>query len=489
VRQLSLFVQAGPDAGRRLSVTDAPVTIGRGQDQTLRLSDGAVSRHHLTLLPVLGPRGDILALDVSETPGVNPVWTIQAGDRIVVSSGFRLEADSSLTLGNTTVGLEATQGAGPRQTLELDVAAEMSAPRRLSALAALGEQLAKCGSLQAVFRTATQWAVTALPCSRALVLSPDGHDVLGAAAEREAGDLALSRTMLHRVLAERRALLIQDVLAEPDLAKRRSVQVRGIRGAMAAPAKNLIFYGEWDAARALNDVYDEDALLLLVCAAQLVSALGESATERSQLKATHRERRAYPAPASRMIGSSSAMQRLQIFMERVAASPATVLLLGESGTGKELAAGMIHNLSAAAQGPFVAINCAAIAEQLLESELFGHEKGAFTGAVAEHDGVFSRADTGTLFLDEIGEMSLSTQARMLRVLETRRFTRVGGSRELSVDVRLVAATHRDLRRMVAEGPCCHPFATASTTSPIWSITSRPSSARPWVGAWLRWAPR
>jgi DNA-binding NtrC family response regulator len=140
-----------------------------------------------------------------------------------------------------------------------------------------------------------------------------------------------------------------------------------------------------------------------------------------------------------------------VFVERVAASGATVLLHGESGSGKEMVAAMVHALSPRAGGSFVAINCAAIPEQLLESELFGHEKGAFTGAVAQHDGVFARADGGTLFLDEIGEMSLPTQARMLRVLETQTFTRVGGTREIQVSVRVVAATHRDLPAMVAQG--------------------------------------
>jgi DNA-binding NtrC family response regulator len=128
-----------------------------------------------------------------------------------------------------------------------------------------------------------------------------------------------------------------------------------------------------------------------------------------------------------------------------------VLLLGESGTGKELAAGMIHALSPRATRPFVAINCAAISESLLESELFGHEKGAFTGAVAQHEGVFVRAHTGTLFMDEIGELSPGAQARMLRVLETRTLTRVGGTREIPIDVRLVAATHRDLPQRVRDG--------------------------------------
>jgi two-component system response regulator HydG len=112
---------------------------------------------------------------------------------------------------------------------------------------------------------------------------------------------------------------------------------------------------------------------------------------------------------------------------------------------------MVHALSPRAKGPFVAINCAAIPEQLLESELFGHEKGAFTGAVAQHDGVFVRAHGGTLFMDEVGELSPSAQARMLRVLENRTLTRVGGTKELGVDVRLVAATHRNLQQMVEGG--------------------------------------
>jgi DNA-binding NtrC family response regulator len=322
----------------------------------------------------------------------------------------------------------------------------------LAALAALGDRLARCGSLQAVYREACAWAVKAVPCARALLLSPDGSDILSSATDAAIGDLAMSRTLLERVLKERRAFWVRDILAEPDLADRKSVQVRGIIGAMAAPAHGLVFYVEWGPNEASRASYDEDALLLLVCAAHLVSALSESVSERSQLKAQAKVRRGGPGQRDvpQMVGGSAAIRKLQVFIERVGPTPATVLLRGESGTGKELAAAMIHAMSDVHQGPFVAINCAAIPEQLLESELFGHEKGAFTGAVAQHDGVFSRADTGTLFLDEIGEMSASTQARMLRVLETRSFTRVGGTKEISVSVRLIAATHRDLKQMVAD---------------------------------------
>src|SRR5690606_21326943 len=226
-------------------------------------------------------------------------------------------------------------------------------------------------------------------------------------------------------------------------------QVRGIVGAMAAPARNLVFYAEWGAPEAVRAAWDDSALTLLVCAAQLLDALGESASERSQMRAALSQR-GFAEPA-RIVGNSTVVKMLHVFLERVAATNATVLLNGESGTGKELAARMVHALSPRASRPFVAINCAAVPENLLESEFFGHEKGAFTGAVGRHEGVFERAHTGTLFLDEIAEMAASTQARMLRVLENRSFTRVGGTEEVQVDVRLIAATHRNLRELVADG--------------------------------------
>ena len=137
-------------------------------------------------------------------------------------------------------------------------------------------------------------------------------------------------------------------------------------------------------------------------------------------------------------------------LQRAAATDATVLLEGESGTGKELFARALHALSPRADGPFVAINCAAIPETLLETELFGHEKGAFTGAAQRKPGRFELAHRGTLFLDEIGELPLALQAKILRALEEKQFERVGGTQSLHVDVRVVAATNRNLKQRVAE---------------------------------------
>jgi DNA-binding NtrC family response regulator len=151
------------------------------------------------------------------------------------------------------------------------------------------------------------------------------------------------------------------------------------------------------------------------------------------------------------VGDSPAMAHVLDTIRQVAPSRATVLITGESGTGKELAAHAIHRLSPRHRGPFVAVHCAALSPQLLESELFGHEKGAFTGAGERRIGRFEQAAGGTLFLDEIGEIDAATQVKILRVLGERTFERVGGNKPIAADVRLLAATNRDLAKMVAEG--------------------------------------
>ncbi|MCX7149592.1 MAG: sigma-54 dependent transcriptional regulator [Rhodocyclales bacterium] len=165
-----------------------------------------------------------------------------------------------------------------------------------------------------------------------------------------------------------------------------------------------------------------------------------------------RTRATSPGPLEGMVGSSQAFNALVEITRRIAAaSRVPVLIRGESGTGKERVAQAIHNLSPRVAGPWVTLNCSALAEGLLESEMFGHEKGAFTSAVAAKRGLLELADGGTLFLDEIGDLSLALQPKLLRALETQTFRRVGGQKELQVDVRFVAATNRDLSAMVKAG--------------------------------------
>lgn len=159
----------------------------------------------------------------------------------------------------------------------------------------------------------------------------------------------------------------------------------------------------------------------------------------------------HPDPTERIVGSSPEMIDIFKTIGRVARTQATVLVTGETGTGKELMAEAIHNASDRRSGPLIKVNCAALPETLLESELFGHEKGSFTGALAQHKGRFEAAHKGTIFLDEVGEMSLATQKKLLRVLQEREFERVGGNIPVKVDVRVIAATNRNLRDEVLDG--------------------------------------
>lgn len=169
--------------------------------------------------------------------------------------------------------------------------------------------------------------------------------------------------------------------------------------------------------------------------------------ENSRLRQEMLERTGY----SGMVGKSRHMQQMYELIEKVAPTPSSVLITGESGTGKELVAKAIHYNSPRADKPFITVNCAALAENLLESELFGHEKGAFTGAVAMRKGRFELADGGTLFLDEIGEIPLALQAKLLRAIQEKCFERVGGTSTLHVDVRIVSATNREIREEVSSG--------------------------------------
>jgi two-component system, NtrC family, response regulator HydG len=180
----------------------------------------------------------------------------------------------------------------------------------------------------------------------------------------------------------------------------------------------------------------------------------ERALEHIRLKAENRRLKAQLGSGFQcpdIVGSSPAMVRLMETVAQVAASEATVMITGESGTGKELVAAAIHANSPRKTGPFVKVNCAAITETLLESELFGHEKGAFTGADRRREGRFVQADGGSLFLDEVGEMPVPMQVKLLRVLQERELNRVGGEQVISVDVRLIVATNQDLAQMVAAG--------------------------------------
>ncbi len=209
-----------------------------------------------------------------------------------------------------------------------------------------------------------------------------------------------------------------------------------------------------------------------------------TALEHGRLVSEVKELRARVDADTSLVGKSPAMERLREEMRRVAPIPSPVLVLGESGSGKELVARDLHALAGGQGAPFVPVNCAALPETLVESELFGHERGAFTGADRMRRGAFEQAEHGTLFLDEIGELPLPAQAKLLRVLESRELTRVGGERSISVDARVVAATHRDLEADVRgealpPGPPLPPQrARAAGATPPGSLVRHPAPGGP-----------
>ncbi len=206
----------------------------------------------------------------------------------------------------------------------------------------------------------------------------------------------------------------------------------------------------------------------------------KNALNQAKLSAENRQLREMVGSGPKMIGASQAFSRAVEQAAMAARSDARVLLIGESGTGKELLAAHIHQLSPFASGPFVKVNCAAIPTELIESELFGHEKGAFTGATAARRGKFELADGGTLFLDEVGDLHAGSQAKLLRVLQEGEFHRVGGEQSVRVTVRVLSATNRDLTAMVAQGKFREDLYYRVSVVPIRvpSLRERPQDIRP-----------
>ncbi len=228
---------------------------------------------------------------------------------------------------------------------------------------------------------------------------------------------------------------------------------RQTRTVMAAPMVHRAeIIGVLEVANRLDESNfgQEDLKLLRVLASMAAGAL-QNARSHAELQGKYKGLRESLAKPTQIVGDSPKLKELLTLCDRVASTNASVLIVGETGTGKELVARYIHRASRRRNAPFVPVNCAALTETLLESELFGHEKGSFTGAHAQRKGRFELAEKGTLFLDELGELSRQTQAKLLRVLQEKEFVRVGGTETIYSDVRIIAATNRHLKNMMADG--------------------------------------
>jgi Nif-specific regulatory protein len=335
-------------------------------------------------------------------------------------------------------------------------------PQTLTALAeasaAINSTLELDVVLNQIARSAA--AVMRAEASSVLMLDRRRNTLVFAAAVGEHGKTLLGREfqadlgIAGRVLKSGKADSIADVSASPDffpgIDRETHFKTRGLVAAPMIYKSDTI--GVVEVLNRLDGGHFDDADLELLNIFANLAACGvrNAQTHESLRKETLAFRRSVLA-GTEIIGSSSPVKEMLKLGDRVASTNATVLLVGDTGTGKEVLAKYIHNASHRANSAFVGVNCAALPETLLESELFGHEKGAFTGAISQHIGRFELADNGTLLLDEIGDISASTQVKLLRLLQERAFTRVGGTRTISCDVRIIAATNRDLKKAIAEG--------------------------------------
>ncbi len=442
-----LVVIEGPDAGREFELPLRGGEVGRGDQCLVQLTDPAVSRNH--------GRIDLRDGGLAWVDDSGKVRTLINGQP--ATAAHRLEAGDEIILGTTKMAYLPVDGvavtkASSHVTMEVNsrqllalVGADDRARRHLAALANLGDRLRgeTASGREAVARATCDAALSALGAHRAFVLSAGKRvaPIAAVVAHGESTQLQIPQELIDKVIGNR-----QVVTAET-----------GGRALIASPVNGN---GEevigvlWVDRK--GSAWEQIDSLAIGCLSHLLGAVwvGSDAREQAVRRADALEEQLtgpVGAGDGELIGRSEAALKVVAFVKRVGPSDATVLLGGESGAGKEMVARAIHRASRRAKGPCVAVNCAALTETLIESELFGHEKGAFTGATEKKAGRFEMADRGTLFLDEIGELPLGLQTKFLRVLEERRFERVGGQKAVEVDVRMVAATNRDLAEMVKRG--------------------------------------
>jgi transcriptional regulator with GAF, ATPase, and Fis domain len=463
--------------GRVFSLEERELSIGREPTNQISLLDPLVSRRHCVLRRY-GLDVRLEDLDSRNSTFVNGVpvkeRVLVHGDQVRVGNSifvFRGSQDEAPPGGSLRLDDSATPG-GPTVILRKENAVYLqpqqpgaSLPSSAHTVRDLNVLLNFSRTLSSVHDVATlqQKVLDAVfevaPADRAAVLlleegSEEFSSILG--RYRTSGPeqpIQASQTILDQVIRENVAVLSNDVIEDETYRAADSLVSPNVRSVLAAPMEaqgKLVGVIYLDASSA--GVHFDAGLLQLVLALGNIAGLamanarylewlgGENRRLQQELSADHG-----------MVGESQPMRAVLEFISRVAGRESTVLIWGESGTGKELVARAIHANSTRANKPFVAINCAAITETLLESELFGHEKGAFTGAVMQKRGKLETADGGTVFLDEVGELAVPLQAKLLRVLQEREFERVGGTRPIKVDIRVIAATNRDLKEASRTG--------------------------------------
>lgn len=459
---------AGKLQGSVFPINDDGVTvIGREVAAAICVSHASVSRRHAQIEKE-GEQFVMTDLDSLNGTFINDVpvkrRALQHGDRVRVGDSqflFLIHDDEVLSKSSEVKLEERHVLSGSTVQVRFNDSLYLMA-RDLSALMKVSTTINAIRGLEDLQKTLLELLFEVVPAQRGAILLTDANSaadngefvsvfgldrLLGSAQE-----IKVSHTIAQRVLAEGTALLAGDVAEELNPASP-SLSEASPGSLLCVP---LIMLG-----RTLGVIYldtqepeihfDKDHLQLVSAIAAITAVAIENARHFEWLESENRRLLADVNIEHSMVGESSPMRQVYQVIGKVAPTNSTVLISGESGTGKELVARAIHANSKRAQKPFVAVNCAALAEALLESELFGHEKGSFTGALGMKKGRLEIADGGTLFLDEIGELAPPLQVKLLRVLQEHEFERVGATRSIKADIRLIAATNRNLEQAIADG--------------------------------------
>ncbi len=473
-----LIAISGPTEGTTFALTEEEVSLGREQSNQICINDHSVSRRHC-LIKREGESFRIVDLESYNGTFVNAVpvgeQPLSHGDQVAVGSVRFLflsqdveasESDSTVELGDDELISPSTIRLARKDALYLKPAAVVANLPTDARIAHDLNALLKISTLLSTLRESTQLQrslleiiLDTIPAERgAILLVKENSEELIASYGKDkksqiAQPLRISRSVVETVLREETAILCTETKDDEHLRDAESLLAAQVRSLLCVPLisrehlAGLIYLDTRNPATAL----DEGHLQLLTAIGSIAAVAIENVQHVQWLEGENQRLHGEINLEHNMIGESARMGEVFRFIERIAPTEATILVRGESGTGKELVAHAIHTNSDRSAKPFVAINCAVLSETLLESELFGYEKGAFTGAVAQKRGRLEVADGGTLFLDEVGELTPATQAKLLRVLQERQFERLGSTRTIRVDVRIIAATNRDLEEAIKAG--------------------------------------
>ena len=471
-----LIALSGPAAGSVFELEADVTTVGREPGNDIVLEAQYVSRHHCQFEKIddgfrVVDNGSHNGTAVNDVPVTER--TLSAGDRITLGGTSFLFTDPSAEPVEPALELEDAPLTGNTVQLEARDALYLE-PERLQSAAlesretqkALSAMLEMIGVGVGVLSAASDknvgealadkilnQFVAIVPADRSAVLMGDSTESLDVLTMRPSS-FAVSRTVLTKVLVEKTALVSNDVATDSESGK--SLLASKVRALACFPlvihdGDNRVIGAIYLDTQDPKTSFPDDQIELLMGLASVAATTLEKARQLGRLRDESRRRSEEFDLVHDMVGESPLLMIAQKILARAAPTDSTVLIEGESGTGKELAARAIHFNSERRDGPLVKVDCTGLNENLLASELFGHEKGAFTGAVQQKKGKLEVADGGTVFLDEIGELPLPLQSQLLRVLQDREFERVGGTRPIAVDIRLVAATNKNLEEEVKQG--------------------------------------